>query len=452
MQNDTDEASGNATAELHDAVRQSLAAHVPAGATIAVALSGGRDSVVLLDALAAVAPARGNIVTAIHVHHGLSANADAWAQACVERCAALHVACEVRRVAVVPQPRASLEALARQARYDALADGARRIGAAVVALAHHRNDQAETLLLQLLRGSGPHGLAAMPAWRQDAAGISWWRPLLGIPRARIDAYARERALRWSDDESNDDSRHARNAVRHSVMPAHQRIAPQADVTLARAAAHQADAARLLDELAEHDCRDACDGATLLCHALDALSPHRARNLLRWFLRGHGLPAPSTARLAAMLDQLRGARGDAVTSLAHAGVEIGVHQGRIVLHHAPPDRFDVCWRGETELALPHGTVIFGHAEGAGIDLTLAAGDVHVRSRAGGERFQVAQERPRRALKSVLRDAGIPPWERRGLPLVWCGDALAAVAGLGVDAAHCAAPGRPGLTVAWHPRRL
>jgi tRNA(Ile)-lysidine synthase len=452
MQNDTHEESGNATAELHDTVRQSLAAHVPAGATIAVALSGGRDSVVLLDALAAVAPARGNNVTAIHVHHGLSANADAWAQACVERCAALHVACEVRRVAVMPQPRASLEALARHARYDALADGARRIGAAVVALAHHRNDQAETLLLQLLRGSGPHGLAGMPAWRQDAAGIAWWRPLLGIPRARIDAYARERALRWSDDESNADSRHARNAVRHSVMPALQSIAPQADVTLARAAAHQADAARLLDELAEQDGRDASDGTTLLCHALDALSPHRARNLLRWFLRGHGLPAPSTARLAAMLDQLRGARGDAVTRLAHAGVEIGVHQGRIVLHRAPPDRFDICWRGETALALPHGTVTFGHAEGAGIDLSLATGDVHVRSRAGGERFQVAQERPRRALKSVLRDAGIPPWERRGLPLVWCGNALAAVAGLGVDAALRAAPGRPGLTVAWHPRRL
>jgi tRNA(Ile)-lysidine synthase len=452
MQNDTHEESGNATAELHDTVRQSLAAHVPAGATIAVALSGGRDSVVLLDALAAVAPARGNNVTVIHVHHGLSANADAWAQACVERCAALHVACEVRRVAVMPQPRASLEALARHARYDALADGARRIGAAVVALAHHRNDQAETLLLQLLRGSGPHGLAGMPAWRQDAAGIAWWRPLLGIPRARIDAYARERALRWSDDESNADSRHARNAVRHSVMPALQSIAPQADVTLARAAAHQADAARLLDELAEQDGRDASDGTTLLCHALDALSPHRARNLLRWFLRGHGLPAPSTARLAAMLDQLRGARGDAVTRLAHAGVEIGVHQGRIVLHRAPPDRFDICWRGETELALPHGTVTFGHAEGAGIDLSLATGDVHVRSRAGGERFQVAQERPRRALKSVLRDAGIPPWERRGLPLVWCGNALAAVAGLGVDAALRAAPGRPGLTVAWHPRRL
>ena len=444
-------ASGAATAELQAAVRHSLDAHVPAGATVAVALSGGRDSVVLLDALAAVAPICGNGVAAIHIHHGLSANADAWAQACVERCTELRIACEVRRVAVAPQPRASLEALARHARYDALAGAAQRIGANVVALAHHRNDQAETLLLQLLRGSGPHGLAGMPAWRM-AAGIAWWRPLLEVSRARIDAYARERQLQWIDDESNADGRHARNAVRHSVMPALQHIAPQADATLARAAAHQADAARLLDELAEQDGKDAYDGATLLCHALDALSPHRARNLLRWFLRGQGLPAPSTVRLAAMLDQLRGARGDAETRLAHAGVEIGVYQGRIALHRAPPDRFNVCWRGETEIALPHGTVTFGRAEGAGIDLTLASGDVHLRSRVGGERFQVAQDRPRRALKSVLRDAGIPPWERRGLPLVWCGDALAAVAGLGVDAALLAAPGRPGLTVGWHPRRL
>jgi len=452
MQKEPDQESGAATAELQDAVRQSLDAHVPAGASVAIALSGGRDSVVLLDALAAVAPTRGHAVAAIHVHHGLSTHADAWAKDCVDRCAALRIACAVRRVAVTPQPGASLEALARHARYDALADAARGAGASVVAVAHHRDDQAETLLLQLLRGSGPHGLAAMPAWRRDVAGMSWWRPLLGVPRACIDAYARERRLRWIDDESNADRRHARNAVRHSVMPALRSVAPQADLTLARVASHQAEAARLLDELAEQDGRDACNGTTLLRAALDALAPHRARNLLRWFLRGQGLPAPSTARLAAMLDQLRGARGDALIRLAHEGVDIGVHQGRIALHRAPPARFDVGWQGEKELALPHGTVIFGHAEGAGIDLALAAGDVRLRSRAGGERFQVAPDRPRRALKSILRDAGIPPWERRGLPLVWCGDALAAVAGLGVDAALRAAPGRPGLTVGWLPRRV
>ena len=140
-----------ATVVVHDAVRKSLEAELPAGSPIAVALSGGRDSVVLLDALATVAPTRRHAVTAIHVHHGLSANADRWAQDCVERCAALRVACVVRRVDVVRRPRASLEALARKARYDALAGVARETGAAVVALAHHRNDQAETLLLQLLR-------------------------------------------------------------------------------------------------------------------------------------------------------------------------------------------------------------------------------------------------------------------------------------------------------------
>jgi len=441
-----------ATAEVHGAVRRSLEAELPARAPIAVALSGGRDSVVLLEALATVAPTRGHAVTAIHVHHGLSANADRWAQDCVERCAALRVACVVRRVEVIRQPRVSLEAHAREARYDALAGVARETGAAVVALAHHRNDQAETLLLQLLRGSGPHGLAAMPALREDADGLAWWRPLLDVPRARIDAYAIERNLRWCDDESNADHRHARNALRHCVLPALLQIAPAADVTLARAATHQADAARLLDELAQIDALDARSGATLQRAVFDTLSPHRARNLLRWFLREHGLPAPSTARLAAMLDQLRGARGDAVIRLAHAGVEIGVHQGRITLHAAPPTSFDLRWRGEPELALPHGTLEFGHAEGAGIDLARFDGEVRVRSREGGERFQVASNRPRRALKAVLRDAGIPPWERGGLPLVFCGDALAAVGGLGIDAAACAAPGRAGLTVVWHPKRV
>jgi len=440
----------DATAAIQHALRHSLDAHVPAGATIAVALSGGRDSVVLLDALAAVAPARGHTLAAIHVHHGLSANADAWAQSCAQRCAELDVACVVCRVDVVRRPRASLEALARRARYDALAEAARGIGATVVALAHHRNDQAETLLLQLLRGAGPHGLAAMPALRETASGVAWWRPLLEVPRAGIDAYARDRNLAWIDDESNADARHARNAMRHRVLPALAGIAPHADATLARAAAHQAEAARLLDELAQQDADAAFDGTTLLRSALDPLSPHRARNLMRWFLRSQHVPAPSTARLAAMLDQLRGARGDSAIRLAHAGVEIGVHQGRITLHAAPPACFDLRWQGEPELALPHGTLAFGHAEGSGIDLAQVEGGVHVRSRAGGERFQIAPDRPRRALKSILRDAGIPPWDRRGLPLVFCGDALAAVAGLGIDAALRAGPGCPGLTIAWHPR--
>ena len=445
--------SDDATVMLREAVRSSLEAHVPHGARLALGFSGGRDSVVLLDALATVAPSRGHTIAAIHVHHGLSANADAWARFCVERCEELGVACVVRRVDVAHQPRTSLEALARRARYVALTEAAREIGAPVVALAHHRNDQAETLLLQLLRGAGPHGLAAMPALREDATGATWWRPLLAVARARIDAYARDCGLAFIDDESNADARHARNAVRQSVLPALSGIAPQADATLARAAAHQAEAARLLDELAEQDASAAFDGATLLRESLDLLAPHRARNLLRWYLRGQGLPAPSSARLAAMLDQLRGARGDSAIRLAHAGVEIGVHQGRIALHAALPLRFDVPWCGEPALVLPHGTLVFGRADGAGVDeKRLTCAPVRVRARMGGERFQVAPDRPRRALKSILRDAGIPAWERNGLPLIFCGDALVAVAGVGIDAAFRTLPAQPGVTISWHPKGI
>ena len=179
MRREPDDETGN----LRDFVLQSLQANVPAGSRLALGLSGGRDSVVLLDALAAIAPSRGNVVTAIHVHHGLSANADSWARFCIDRCAAMDIACVVRRVAVPVRPRESLEEQARRARYDALADASRGLGATVVALAHHRDDQAETLLLQMLRGAGPHGLAAMPALRVDATGTTWWRPLLGVPRA-----------------------------------------------------------------------------------------------------------------------------------------------------------------------------------------------------------------------------------------------------------------------------
>jgi tRNA(Ile)-lysidine synthase len=441
----------DAVASVREALSRSLDAHVPRGAPLALGFSGGRDSAVLLDALAVLASSRGHKLTAIHVHHGLSPNADAWEQFCAARCAELGVACLLRRVDVDRRPRTSIEAAARRARHEALADAAREIGVSIVALAHHRNDQVETLLLQLLRGAGPHGLAAMPAVRNDASGVVWWRPLLGIPRDTIDAYACGGPLAWIDDESNADERRARNAVRHSILPALRAIAPQADATLARAAGHQAEAARLQDDLAQADAEGAVDGATMSRDALAALAPHRARNLLRWFMRCQGLPAPSAARLAAMLDQLRGARTDSQLRLSHAGVEIGVHRGRIMLHASKAPAFDVPWRGESLLALPHGTLEFRRAQGAGIDAQrMAQGFVRVRARTGGERFQATADRPRRALKAVLRDAGIPAWERQGLPLIFCGDTLVAVPGVGVDAAFRAGALQPGLIVAWHPK--
>jgi tRNA(Ile)-lysidine synthase len=290
----------------------------------------------------------------------------------------------------------------------------------------------------------------MPALREDARGVTWWRPLLDGTRADIDACVKRSGLPFVDDESNAQTRYARNAVRHVVMPVLAQSAGNAPATLARAAAHQAEAAQLLDELARIDARDAYDGTSLARIALAELTPARARNVLRWFLRERGLAAPSAARLAAMLEQLAHAKPDARVRIAHAGADVGVYRDRVFAHPPPPLAYELWWSGEEELRLPHGRLAFGRSHGEGIAADRIAGErVSVRPRAGGERLQLAANRPRRALKSILQDAGMPPWERQRVPLVYCGDALAAVAGVGVDAAFAAPAGTPGITLTWFP---
>ena len=438
---------------LCEAVTQALAAHVPAGAPVAIALSGGRDSVALLDVLARIVEQRQHHLTAVHVHHGLSPNADGWASFCESLCARLDVPLAIRAVTVPRAPQTSLEGEARRLRYAALAAAATADGARFVALAHHRDDQAETLLLQLLRGSGARGLAGMGTMREGPHGVAWLRPLLDMPRALIDAYANARELAFIDDESNANPRHRRNAIRHHVMPALAAVAFDPARTLARAAAHQAESARLADDLAVLDARGNADETTLARASLAALPPHRARNLLRWFLRGQGLPAPSTAQLAAMLAQLAGARDDARVTIPHAGIEIGIHRGRVAIHAPPPPPFDLRWRGESRLALPHGTLEFADACGAGLDLArLSCAVVRIRSRRGGERLQRVPGGPHQTLKSILRDAGIAHWDRWSIPLVYCGDALAAVPGVGIDTAFRAGQTEAGVMPTWYPRPL
>ncbi len=438
------------TARIDAAVAKAFSGHLPGGGPAAVALSGGRDSVVMFDAAARLAAAHNVALSAIHVHHGLSPNAEAWANFCSELCAARGLPLTICRLDI-PRPRASVEAMARTMRYAAIATAAANAGIAHVLLAHHRDDQAETLLLQLLRGAGPQGLAAMPEAASDDSGIAWLRPLLAVARASIDECARVRDVRWVDDESNASPVHRRNALRLGVVPALEQVFPAWAATLSRAAVHQAGAAELLDDLAVIDAGIACADATLDRSALAALSEARAANLLRWFLRSRGLLAPSTARLAAMLAQLRSARPDASVRVLHQGLELGVRQGRIVVHPPPVAPFDIGWSGEGELTLPHGRLAFVRASGAGIDaFKLDGAPVRICSRRGGERFQLAPDRPRRALKSILQEAGVAPWERCGLPLVYCGSELAAVGGIGIDAAFSAAPGHPGVVIDWVPR--
>jgi tRNA(Ile)-lysidine synthase len=421
---------------------------------VSAALSGGRDSMVLLDALARTRAECPFALDAVHVNHGLSANADAWVRFCATECAARGIALDVHRVHVERRGGRSIEATARAARYAALATAA----VDVVALAHHADDQAETLLLQLMRGAGSHGLAAMPHRRETPSGPALLRPLLALPRTALEAYATARGVHWVDDESNANVDVRRNFIRHEIAPRLARAFPGYPETLVRSAAHLAEASKLADELALHDasgaiCDDAASGATLsraTLIALDARAPHRARNLLRWFLHRNGLRPPSTARLATMQRQLVQAAPDARVRLVHDGAEIGIHRGRIVVHAPAVAPFALRWRGEARFALPHGTLEFAPVDVAGeTRAALDPATVIIRTRVGGERIHLPGDRPRQALKRLLQDAGMPGWLRESLPLVYCGGALAVVPGIGVDVAFVAAAGAPGYAVRWHP---
>jgi tRNA(Ile)-lysidine synthase len=433
-------------AAVDAALTTALRAHTAPGERVAVALSGGIDSMVLLDALHSLAPRFALRLSAVHVNHRLSPQAGRWAEFCAEACATRGVPLEIHRVEVARRPGQSLEAAARVARYEKLLAA----DVDVVALAHHADDQAETILLQLLRGAGPAGLAAMPGYRQrDAGEPALLRPMLELPRSTLAAYANARGLVWVDDESNADRRHKRNLLRIDVAPLLAEAFPGYPSVLVRAASHQAEASDLLDELACQDAGDTQHGLDRA--ALTALAPARAGNLLRWFLRGEGLRPPSTARLAEMLAQLQTAGADARTRILHDGAEIGCHRGRVVVHAAAAGPYARGWRGESSVELPGGILQFERTHGAGI--AAAKFDVAVvtlRSRRGGERIQLAANRPQRAVKKLLYDAQLPIWRRQALPFIWCGEELVAVPGIGVALAFQAKPDEPAWSVDWRPK--
>jgi tRNA(Ile)-lysidine synthase len=290
------------SADLLERVGAFLAARVQAGEQLCVGLSGGCDSVVLLHALSRLGYA--GRLTAIHVHHGLSPNAAAWAEFCAGYCRDLAVPLTIRQVTVDRQNGLGLEAAARQARYAAFAE----CSADCILLAQHRGDQAETLLLNLLRGTGVTGAAAMPVERRWA-GLRLLRPLLDISRQEIEVYARSNELGWVDDESNADTALTRNFIRHEVLTAVNRRFPAAETALAQAAANFAEASGLLDELAGIDWRSAADGEAARLSVLRTLSLPRLKNVLRYRLRQLGWRVPVATRLDEFARQIQTAGPD-----------------------------------------------------------------------------------------------------------------------------------------------
>lgn len=288
--------------DLPGRVGSFLAARLVPDTPLWLGLSGGCDSVVLLHLL--VKQGFSGRLSAIHVHHGLSPNADAWASFCTAYCENLAVPLVIRHVAVEQKNGLGLEAAARQARYAAFADCA----AGNLLLAQHRGDQAETVLFNLLRGSGVVGAAAMPAERQFGA-LRLLRPLLGISRGEVEAYARANALRWVDDESNADTSLTRNFLRHETLTAVSQRFPAAESSLAQAASNFAEAVELLDDLAEMDWQFVRDGDAAQLLPLRSLSLSRLKNLLRYRLRKLGWRVPVATRLDEFCRQLQTAAPD-----------------------------------------------------------------------------------------------------------------------------------------------
>ena len=433
--------------ELIGRLRARLSPHLRPGARLCLGLSGGLDSVVLLHLLAGLREELGFSLSAVHVYHGLSPEADAWAEFCAGLCARLAVPLQERRVRVAGQGH-GLEAAARAARYAVYGQQEEDF----IVLAHQQDDQAETLLLNVLRGGGVRGAAAMPEMRAMPGAPSLLRPLLDCPRAELVDYAARTGLVWVEDASNQDPGFARNYLRHEVLPILEQRFPACRRTLARAARHFAECEGLLDDLAGLDARLAVDAEGLRIAVLDELSRPRARNLLRWFLAGQGIPPLPAARLEELLDQLTGLGPDNRLVLETDGRRLRVWRGRLRPTDggtlAPPQT--VRWQGEARLDLADGVLEFARAVGRGLSLTrLAAARVEVRRHQTGGRLQPDCRRPRRPLKKLFQERAVPPWERTGLPFLYADDSLVWVAGLGEDCAWQAGAEEAGVLVTWRP---
>lgn len=422
-----------------------------------MAYSGGLDSHVLLHALSglrrALAPAA---IEAVHINHGLSANAGAWEQHCRDVCEALGVAFRSIAVDAGAGRGESPEAAARRARYAALA-GLMSPGDCLLT-AHHQGDQCETVLLHLLRGSGPHGLSAMPCCSPFAAGYHA-RPLLEFTRPGLQAYAAAHGLEWIEDESNTDTALDRNYLRHQVLPHLRRRWPALDRTVSRAARHSGEAAQLLDEMAREDLPRvaAPDLKSLAVDKLAALSTPRVHNVIRFWLRSLALPLPGSEHMGEIEKQVFTAASDRVPCVRWPGVELHRYRDRLYAFaplSTPGNREELHWNIEQPLRLPagDGLLIARACVGEGIRADLCYSDqVTVRFRRGGERCRPVGVQSRRTLKNLFQERAVPPWMRDRIPLVFVGGQLAAVVDHWVCQPYQAQPDEHGIIFQWQRSR-
>lgn len=422
---------------------------------IGVAYSGGRDSTALLHATLAGSSPEDSPVLALHVHHGLSPHADAWLDHCAAQCERWSqlgwpVEFHSHRLTTRPAASESIESWARQARYEALRQLALQHGASVVLLAHHQRDQAETLLLQALRGAGVAGLAGMPR-SIERSGITWQRPWLDRPWSEIEAYVRRHRLEHIVDDSNSDVRFARNRLRFQVWPSLIGGFGHADAALADAATWAQEAASALDELAQMDLRRIAGAKGLKLLPWAELSHARRSNALRAWLKlqlGQAASAKLVVRLLQELPTSTSGRWQTPTG------ELRMHQC-LLRHHedrqtqAPEvpreTGLKVARAGVFQLPGWGGQLRVRCVREGGVPLAWLA-HLELKARAGAEQFQAGLGRPPRSLKKQFQSAGVAAWQRVG-PLVYSGGMIVFVPGLGLDARVVGLPGQSMVSLEW-----
>lgn len=414
----------------HECLREQLRADAPPG--LCVAFSGGPDSTALLHALVQMPEARGCGLRALHVDHGLHADSAAWAEHCTAFCASLGIPLTVARVDVDDARGEGIEAAARHARYAAFSEHLRN--GEWLALAHHRDDQIETVLLKLLRGAGPEGLSGMRELRPFGSGCLW-RPLLDVPRAKLRGYVDKHGLPYLDDPANEDPRFSRNTLRNEILPRITRRWPHANASILHTA-------RLCRVTSDFITREATTALTSLRHpdgslaADDWLALHEAIRVptLHHWLHERGLTTPTDTQRRELERQAAKAAEDAVPCIAWADTEVRIWDGH--LHATPPLQllpyaWQAAWDG-TPMALPAdcGTLVLAASEAAPQSVCAIRFDpaLAVRLRRGGERIKPVGDPHTRELRDLYQRARIPPWLRARCPLIFEDNELIAVAGL------------------------
>lgn len=430
-------------------LNQSLGSEAPIRRYV-IAFSGGLDSSVMVHALAALRSQLHVELQTFHVDHALQSMSRDWAARCEKFSSSKNIAYFSVRVDARPGAGESPEAAARKARYAAFA--AHMGPGDCLLTAHHRDDQAETVLLQLLRGAGPRGLAAMPGVATFGRGLIM-RPLLDFSREELHAYAVAAGLDWIDDPSNFDVGYERNFLRREILPRLLSRWPAAATTISRSAVLCAEAVHLLDEVADHELATVAGPVTgtLWGPSLRRLDGPKRRSLLMAWLRRLGLPGPSRAQLQRIELDVLGAAADGSPRVTWPGVEVRRYRDCLYasppLSEPPPEQA-IAWSFATPLVIPGaGTLTATPAVGMGLRQDL--GNVRVGFRGGGERCEPAGRRGSHAVKKLFQEYGVAPWLRNRTPLIFVESKVAAIADLCVCEPFQAGANEAGWRLHWQP---